>query len=256
MDNGIPIAILANENINEAITINPVEYNDREVVIDNAGIVIAELAIDVGEDTGILITDAVVVEDYNNEYVSIKTLYDYFFHMFIGKSQRNKLENVINHIVRDNTVLNMIEKEELFILIRYRESILEKFGCIILIFLIFLFINPLSLMYIPDIITNLYALININPLVFKINLVMNFLTITLLVLINTIITIYLYYILHLFLTYNVSIFITVSYLSALYMYSILIILIYGYIIGSFSKLHHMYMRLNQEQIVIMNYYFM
>jgi len=256
MDNGIPVAILANENINEAITINPVEYNDSEVIIDNTGVVIAELAIDVGEDTGILITDAIEVEDYNNEYVSIKTLYDYFFNMFIAKSQRNKLENVINHIAMDNNVLNMIEKEELFFLIRYRESILEKFGCIILIVIIYLFINPLSIIYIPNIITNLYALINVNPLVFKINLVMNFLTITLIVLINTIITIYLYYILRLFLTYNVSIFITLSYLSALYVYSILITLIYGYIIGSFSKLHHMYMKLNQEQIVIMNYYFM
>ena len=114
MDNGIPVAILANENINEAITINPVEYNDSEVIIDNVGVVIAELAIDIGDDTGILITDAIEVEDYNNEYVSIKTLYDYFFNMFIAKSQRNKLENVINHIVMDNTVLNMIEKEELF----------------------------------------------------------------------------------------------------------------------------------------------
>tara|TARA_B110000208_G_C11800740_1_gene442087 strand:+ start:3388 stop:4209 length:822 start_codon:yes stop_codon:yes gene_type:complete len=271
MDN-LPIASVINytEDNNNIITIQP-ELN-TDIVAEVAtiteitnnytpvheNIATAEIAYDYDinvPDIVVEISHQVATGDNINRYIAIRSVSDYLNILFIRKNQDSGLNNVIRQIERYNNVLSVNERSQLYCFIREREALLNKFSVFFLLNSAYVFINLFSILFFPNVIGNLYAFIYITPKTLQMNIITNLLAIVLILVTNTIVTLVLNNWLKFFLNSNMSLIVSVIYLTWLHMVSIIIIMIYCHIIGKLSKLRNIYQGFTQNQLSVLGFFF-
>lgn len=232
----LPLGIIIHEESNlELETLNPVNGPPLAIIatkedIDAGGGVVVEIAQSAVSLNYRSSTDAPVSGSQPEETAGI-----------------NRIENLDLgfDISRDRKNINK------FINIRRRALIL--YSPILLLNLLYIFVNPTGILFILNILYNLFTLISANIEVIKSNILSNIITVVVIILVDIFFAFNINTLLFYILKRDFNIFnVEVYYLITLYISSILIITTYLYLTICLNKLRVLYKSFSPHQINVLN----
>ena len=243
----LPVAQLVNtqnqsDNLvitNEIITVLANSNNARVIVAETATVEEIEENINTTE----IVELAMSATAENN--------YNYLNNIFMLESQQI-ISNNIEAVSNENIIIYDEENKHLLKFLKGRIFILNSFFFILFLNIVYVFINPISLLFLFNILFNLYTLKYFNTDAFKLNAVINIIITVFILLSNIIITMNIVGFLKIFINnYDIILKIIWIYIPTLYLASILIIIMYLYMAFIFSELLIAYRRLPPEEVLIL-----